>query len=261
VFYRVDYMLAVLIAGFAVGALFSKATAEVPSARLGRVYYAITAGLLILRTVGFAWTIIAPHNGFASTGPRFVGDLLGLLFGAAFGLATRRHAPRSWLSERPILEAFCLALAFTFALAGVGKGFSMLAMTDFFTQSGYSVAFLKFIVIAEIFGAMGLLLPWARIPAWFGLTIDMFGAVTTHIHNGDPLNDSTGAIGMLIRLILAAILFELQRGQPQRPERAFRAVFRAALGTVLCLFIAIPGAMAMRLHRASTPNTGQTSTK
>ena len=197
--------------------------------------------------------------------PRILGlcadCLLYTSFGAAFGLATRRHAPRSWLSERPILEAFCLALAFTFALAGVGKGFSMLAMTDFFTQSGYSVAFLKFIVIAEIFGAMGLLLPWARIPAWFGLTIDMFGAVTTHIHNGDPLNDSTGAIGMLIRLILAAILFELQRGQPQRPERAFRAVFRAALGTVLCLFIAIPGAMAMRLHRASTPNTGQTSTK
>lgn len=41
-FYRVDYMLAVLIAGFAVGALFSKATADVPSARLGRIYYAIT---------------------------------------------------------------------------------------------------------------------------------------------------------------------------------------------------------------------------
>ncbi len=52
-------------------------------------------------------------------------------------------------------------------------------MTEFFTQSGYSVTFLRFIVIAEIFGGIGLLLPWAFIPALAGLTIDMFGAVLT----------------------------------------------------------------------------------
>jgi len=32
----------------------------------------------------------------------------------------------------------------------------------------------------------------------FGLTIDMVGAVYAHIRNGDPLNDSTGAIAALL---------------------------------------------------------------
>jgi hypothetical protein len=33
----------------------------------------------------------------------------------------------------------------------------------------------------------------------------------THIHNGDPLNDSTGAIGMLIRLIAVGVLLTIRQ--------------------------------------------------
>jgi hypothetical protein len=260
-FYRVDYLVVVLVTGFAVGALFSKATANIAAARLARVYYAIIAALLVLRTIGFAWSVIAPHSGYANTAMALVGDLLGVLFGAAFGLATRRRDSRDLLSERSILDAFCLAIAFTFPMAGIGKAFSMSAMTDFFTQSGYSIGFLKFITIAEVFGALGLLLPWARIPAWFGLTVDMFGAVLTHVHNGDPVNDSTGAIGMLIRLSVVAVLFELQRHQAERPIRVSRAILRVALATTLCLCMAFVGAMAMRQRRASTPSASRTTTK
>ena len=256
-FYRVDYLVAVLVAGFAVGALFSKATANIAAARLGRAYYAIIAALLVLRTIGFAWSLIAPHR-CTNAAMALVGDLLGVLFGAVFGLATRRRDSRDLLSERSILEAFYLGIAFTFAMAGIGKAFSMGAMTDFFTQSGYSIGFLKFIVIAEIFGGLGLLLPWARIPAWFGLTVDMFGAVLTHIHNGDPLNDSTGAIGMLIRLGVVAVLFELQRHQAERPLRVSRAILRAALATTLCLCMAFAGATAMRQRSASIPSASRT---
>ena len=39
-----------------------------------------------------------------------------------------------------------MGLAFTFALNGAGKALSMTSMTEFFTQSGYSVSFLKFII-------------------------------------------------------------------------------------------------------------------
>jgi hypothetical protein len=64
--------------------------------------------------------------------------------------------------------------------------------------------------MAEIFGAIGLLLPWSLVPALIGLTVDMFGAVLTHIHNGDALNGSTGAIGLLIRLIAVGVLWTLR---------------------------------------------------
>jgi hypothetical protein len=40
-----------------------------------------------------------------------------------------------------------MSIAFTFALAGIGKAFSVAPMTEFFTQSGYSVTFLKFFIV------------------------------------------------------------------------------------------------------------------
>ena len=139
-----------------------------------------------------------------------------------------------------------MALAFTFALVGVGKAFSMTPMTEFFTQSGYSIPFLKFIIIAEIFGGIGLLLPWAFLPALVGLTIDMFGAVLTHAHNGDPLNDSTDAIGMLIRLAAVAVLWAM-RPQGERPSLNFRtSMIRVGATGIVCLLVALGGSVAMR---------------
>ena len=67
-------------------------------------------------------------------------------------------------------------------------------MTTFFHQSGYSVGFLKCVITVEAFAALALLIPATVLPAILVLTVDMFGAIYTHMHNGDPLNDSTGAI-------------------------------------------------------------------
>jgi len=39
--------------------------------------------------------------------------------------------------------------------------------------------------------ALAMLIPCAVPRRWQGWAIDMFGPVLTHIHNGDPLNDST----------------------------------------------------------------------
>lgn len=254
-FYRVDYILAVMAVGFIAGAILSRTAECIAADRLARIYYAVIVALLALRTIAFTWTIIASPAGVMSSISGGIGDLLGIMFGAAFGLALRRRDARAFLTAPSLLEAFYLALAVTFVLAGIGKAFSLAPMTEFFHQSGYSIAFLKFIVIAEIFGAVGLLLPRARVPAWFGLTIDMFGAVLTHIHNGDPLNDSTGAIGMLIRLVAVAVLFELQTREPKSLPTVSRASFRAAGATVLCLCIAIAGGAALRHQNTSAPAT------
>lgn len=252
-FYRVDYLLTVMAVGFVAGATFSRATEAMPAPRLAGIYYFATALLVVLRTAAFAWTTLANPSGLVTTAGSVIGDLLSLLFVAAFGLAMRRQDARVFLTDSSLLGAFYLVLAFTFALAGVGKAFSMTPMTEFFTQSGYSVGFLKFIVLAEIFGALGLLLPWARIPAWFGLTVDMFGAVLTHLHNGDPLNDSTGAIGMLIRLVAVAIVFGLQRREHETQPRVSSAAFRTAAAAIVCFCIAIGGSVVVRHLIPSSP--------
>lgn len=247
-FYRVDYATAVLLVGLLAGFLFGRSVANVPSARLARIYYTAVAILLVLRTVVFAITMLSAGNVRWSTLGGLIGDLLALLFGALFGLAARRSNGRELLIDGNVLAALTVSFAFTFAMAGIGKAFSMTPMTEFFTQSGYSVAFLKFIIIAEVFGGIGLLLPWSFLPALLGLTIDMFGAVLTHVHNGDPLNDSTGAIGMLVRLAALSILW-MMRPRDAEPERTLRAsAIRVAAGAAICLLIAVGGGAAMRHH-------------
>ncbi|HEY1744049.1 MAG TPA: DoxX family protein [Granulicella sp.] len=245
-FYRVDYTMAVLLAGFLIGLLVGTATEKVAATPLARRYYAAIAILLVLRTSIFAYTMLISPQSVLTTVGGITGDLSGLLFGVLFGLAVRRKDTRELLIDPSIFGALCMALAFTFALTGVGKAFSMAPMTDFFTQSGYSVTFLKFIVIAEVFAGIGLLLPWAVVPALIGLTVDMFGAVLTHIHNGDPLNDSTGAIGALIRLFAVGVLWALSRRTGSSSPSVRRSILSVATVGAVCLLIAIGGSAAMR---------------
>jgi hypothetical protein len=260
-FYRVDYAVAVLVLGFFAGVLFSSATKEITPSRLARGYYIAVAILLVLRTGAFAAGILTGHSSFWNPVAGFLGDLLGFLFGALFGLALRRRDWREFLTDSSVLGALCMALAFTFGVAGIGKAFSMAPMTDFFAQSGYSVTFLKFIVIAEVFGAIGLLLPWAVVPALIGLTVDMFGAVLTHIHNGDPLNDSTGAIGLLIRLTAVGVLWTL-RPRPRAPLAMLRNVLLGVAAVVIaCLLIAAGGSVTVRHLSRSVPALASTVSK
>jgi len=222
-------------------------------------YYAAVAILLVSRTGAFVCTMLVSHTTFWSTAGGFIGDLLGLSFGASFGLAVRRRDGRAFLTDSSIVGALRMALAFTFCLAAIGKAFSIAPMTEFFTQSGYSVTFLKFIVIAEVFGGIGLLLPWAVLPALIGLTVDMFGAVLTHIHNGDPLNDSTGAIGMLIRLVAVGVLWALRQRACEPPTTVRNAVLGVAAAATACLLIAAGGGVAVRHLSHPAPQSGTLS--
>jgi uncharacterized membrane protein YphA (DoxX/SURF4 family) len=243
--YRVDYLVAILFAGFLIGLSLSKPLKTAAPSRLAQRYYVVVAVLLVLRTVFFACTMLTNQTVWTTVGG-IVGDILSLLFGVLFGLAAKRHDAREFLTDPRVLRALCCVLAFTFALAGIGKAFSMTPMTEFFTQSGYSVTFLKLIVIAEIFGALGLLLPWAVLPSLLGLSVDMFGAVLTHIHNGDPLNDSTGAIGMLIRLVIVGVLWQLRRRSRAFPHSIRDSILGAGAAAFVCLLLAIGGGAAIR---------------
>jgi uncharacterized membrane protein YphA (DoxX/SURF4 family) len=251
-FYRVDYILAVLLAGFLMGVLFGKPAANIVTSRLARGYYVAIAVLLVLRTVVSVCGMLTSQSGFWHSAGGFIGDLSSFLFGAVFGLAARRKDARELLTDSSILGAFLMALAFGFALNGIGKAFSMVPMTQFFTQSGYSVTFLKFIAIAEVFGALGVLLPWAVLPALIGLTVDMFGAVLTHIHNGDPLNDSTGAIGMLIRLVAVGVLWALHRRNGESSFTLRRSITVVGAVSIACFAIAAGGSVVVR-HLTATP--------
>jgi uncharacterized membrane protein YphA (DoxX/SURF4 family) len=245
-FYRVDYNLAVMLAGFVVGALFSRRTAGIDSSRLAGACYAAVAILVVLRTCAFTGVLIASHTQPFNTAGGLTGDLLGFLFGAFFGLALRRGGGGAFLRSSTLLRALCLMLAFNFAMAGIGKAFSMGPMTEFFTQSGYSVAFLRFIDIAEVVGALGLLVPWGVPFALAGLTVDMFGAVLTHVHNGDPLNDSSGAIAQLIRLAAVGVLWAMRPREDGSSRKVRTAVVWVAASLMICCLLAEGGSVAIR---------------
>jgi hypothetical protein len=123
-------------------------------------YYAFVALLLVLRTGALIWTTVTTHPSFVNTAAGLIGDLLGFVFGMAFGLAARRRDARLFLADPSLLGAFYFALAFTFALNGIRSALAMAPVTGLFTQSGYSIAFLKFIAIVEAIGGLDPSIPF-----------------------------------------------------------------------------------------------------
>lgn len=251
VFYRVDYIVAVMLVGIGLGALLSKSFARISSWRLARGYYLLVMVLVVLRASVNIVGILGSRARPWSTVSGCIGDVLGLTSGVLLGLAIRRQDPRSFLTSNSILDAKCASIAFSFALVGAGKAFGMVPMTEFFVQSGYSVTFLKFIIVAEIFGAIGVLVPWAVIPALAGLAVDMFGALVTHIHNGDPLNDSTGAIGSLINILILGGLLALRQRNGFARLTLRGALLKTTAFALACLLFAMVGSNGVRHYVAS----------
>jgi len=91
--------------------------------------------------------------------------------------------------------------------------------------------------------------------------VDMFGAVLTHIHNGDPLNDSTGAIGMLIRLAAVGVLVGLRQRNGGTLPTVRSSVLRATAATIACFLIAVGGSVAARHLSAPVPGIASPATK
>ena len=119
------------------------------------------------------------------------------------GAGTRlqlRDGTRCFVTSPYLLRGLCLSVSISFICTEIGKVAHDADMRQFFIQSGYSVWFLYFIIVAEILGAVGLLFPKTLLPAAFGLVLIMAGAIRTHQHNRDPFSDSLEALHLLVLL-------------------------------------------------------------
>ena len=253
--YRVDYVVAVMLVGLIAGALLSRPTSRVDSARLARGYYIAIAVVLAIRAVVFVLGIVRANEAIWNALGNGIGDAGNFLFGAIFGIAALHPDRRKTLCDPAVYAALCLAAGFGFVMSGYVKAFYMQGMTQFFTQSGYSVSFLKFIMTAEVLGGVGLLIPWTVLPAMAGLSVDMFGAIYTHVHNGDPLNDSTGAIAVLIRFAGIVALWAWRPRPNDRPGSVRLRFIKAGVAGLFCLAAAVGGGTLMRgtVHAAPPP--------
>lgn len=246
-FYRVDLVVGTILAGFLIGLFIGKAS--VRPEKIASWYYGVVSGLLVIGFGASTFGMLSKPNQISSLTAGIAGVLSNLCFGAVAGVAVRRLPSRDVLEQPLVLATLRMIVAFTFAIAGIGKAFSMSYMTDFFTQSGYSITFLKFIIVVEVLGAVGLLVNWSFIPCLIGLTIDMWGAVVTHVHNGDPLNDSTGAINMLIRLTAIGLLLAFLPAKQGAPSRMSWRIASVGVVMAACLAVAVVGSFAMHRFR------------
>jgi len=247
--YRVDYMLAVILAGAIAGAVFGRRTPHVEAARLARGYYILIAICVTLGAVVLAFGVVLANTQLWNRVGSGIGDVSRLFFGAMLGIALFRSRRLDLLREPAVYSALRLQVAFSFVFSGfVNALLYQQDMSEFFMQSGYSVTFLRFIMTVEVLCGAALLIPWAVLPAVFGLGVDMFGAIYTHIHNGDPLNDSTGAIGQLLRLgaIIAVWVLSTKSGVPAPRELRRKRLIVAAVGAVICISAAVVGGTMMR---------------
>lgn len=142
-----------------------------------------------------------------------------LIFVAAGMRLQMTNSTRSFLSSRYLLKGLCLSVSISFISTEIGKLAHDADMRQFFIQSGYPVWFLYFIIVAESFGAIGLLLPKTRGLAAYILILDMAGAITTHWRNRDPFSDSLEAVHLLV-LLACIVLVRLlgERFCPSQPN-------------------------------------------
>ena len=252
-FYRVDYLLAVIFAGLLAGAALSRWCSRWSARRVAQIYFAVAAILVAASLAMVVLSLLGANYAFWAGISAGMGAANNFILGALFGVALRRSDAREILEDPAVYSVLCITSGTAFIFAGYAKALYTSGMAAFFTQSGYSAGFLKFIMTAEILGGIGLLIPWTVLPAVAGLGIDMFGAIWTHVHNGDPLNDSTGAIGQLIRLAVIVGLWAWQRRMADGRGAVRRRVTAALAGAALCAAIAIGGSAAMRHMAGPVP--------
>lgn len=96
-------------------------------------------------------------------------------------------------------------LGLAFLMAGMVKISGQDEMIQNFDKWGFPVAFMYFIGISELLGAIGLFVKITRIYAAFGLIAVMLGAIGTHIVAGENF------FVPLILLILVGVLVFIRK--------------------------------------------------
>src|ERR1700756_5659512 len=85
--YRVDYVFAVLGAGFLIGVFSGRWTLRFAASRMALLYFNTAIALLALSSISLTFRLTLGH-GPAWTG--VINDLCGIVYGALFGVAVRR---------------------------------------------------------------------------------------------------------------------------------------------------------------------------
>lgn len=160
--------------------------------------------------------------------PGIAGAGVGMAMAGALALARNRAHPRSGLPLSPkVGHGLACYAALSFLAFEVGKLAHDDQMRQFFTASGYSIAFMYVVMAAELLGAIGLLSTRTRLAAACGVSALMAGAIGTHLRNGDPFADSLDALRMLLVLMSLAVLSTMSgrlrkktQGEPMRVHTA-----------------------------------------
>ena len=240
-FVRFDYFLALLVAGTIAGGSLARVGARFEPTRFARGYLAVVAAVTAIRAVAFVAAIVLGLTIVRAVGAGIWRDATTLLLGALYGLAAvnvRRGGLTAFLSAPEVVFALRLTTGVAFVLVGFGDIFFIDGMMDFFARAGYTKQFLHFIMTIEVLGGVALLLPWRwlTLAATAGLTVDMFGAIYTHLHGGETIDECTQAIAMLLRLGTIAIL-SMGAGR-----RRWAIVGGCA---VVCALVAVAGGMLL----------------
>lgn len=238
-FYRVDYWFGLVVAGALIGWAIGRRSRATDAAAIARGYYIasmVTVGVRVIAIFVFA------ALGDSKQTWNIARDVASLAMGALLGLALARR-PRGLLREPQVLDALCVSTGAIFAIGGLGSMFAIEFMAQFFRESGYPLAFFKVIVAVELVGGLALLVRWAVPLGLAMLTVDMFGAVSTHLHNGDGIDADMDAFAMLLRLATIAPLWLLSRS-PTAPPR--RIATLTVAGAAACLLCALIGAAVAR---------------
>ncbi len=245
-FYRVDYILALALAGVLLGRIAGPWAARQRAPWLIRTYLALYASFLAVSACSAVSNLVAQ----APLPAVFTayGDLSTVVLGTLIGLALtarsnpdRSAAVHELLQSPRLVQVLCATLALSFSTAALAKATRLAEMTQFFTESGYSAAFLRFVICVEAFGALALIVRRTAPPAVVALAIIMFGAIATHAHNADGIDDNAGAVSMLLRLGVIASLLALQASPRPRPR--WPLVIAGAAG---CLVCAVIGSVVIR---------------
>lgn len=112
---------------------------------------------------------------------------------------------------------FVVILALLFLVAGAGKLTG--AAAPMFSEWGYPAWFATLIGVAEVAGAIGLLIPKLMRLAVVGLTLIMIGAAYTHISAGE----GAAVLRPLIFLVFLWLAFFLRGYGAARPENEVKA--------------------------------------
>ena len=218
---RIFLLLAISTAG-AAGAILAIRPADAAEHWARGFFWlcAIPAAAVFLERAGIAagWLarLQAIESGYALI--RWV--VLGVAAASALLLLRTRAGAPPFARSPWTLRGLCVFTALSYLGIEAGKLAHDAEMREFFTASGYPVRMMYAVMVAEILGAVGLLVPPTRVFAGVGLSVLLLGAIGTHARNGDPFSDSLDAVRILV--LVAAIVRLSSRGR--RAQRGGRGI-------------------------------------